>query len=914
MTWVKRILGALFVLLVLVLLVYAYQHFVKSTRKGDDPMKAVPPSAGLALRTKDPAALWDKLQETNIVWENLVKEGTLAGADSTLSMLDTLAQEDERLKAFLDGSSLAISLHSVGSRSVGLQFTFGLKGSASPEKVMEGVKDAVEEFQKREYEGELLYESGKGDNSTAFARVGRTFIFSRSVILVEDAVRHLKNKDGIAEKEGYRKVEATTGTGMDAHLFIHYPTAERILSKFLEPGLSKRLKEGGDQALWTGADLLLRSKSLLFTGFTDHGKKEDSYLSSLQGQEPRSLQLPRALPARTAFFNALGLSDVGHYLERYTSYIEGKNRGYDREKKLSAWSDSCDCKVPKKATSWIGGELAGVYLEPSEEASLKENALIAIRTFDRDASLRSLRELAAKGKADPLEEGIPGQEDVPLYRLPMNGLYRTLFGKGFPKLEAPYFIVLQDHVFLSEKKGILRELLRDRELGRTLGQDVDFDSFTDELSHRSNLLIYANIGRSPYLLTEVLDDEYVAEVKDRIDLMRRFQGIGVQFSSRKPGRLYSNIYLEYDPVYKKETASLWEAPLDTSIRSKPYLVKNHYNEALEAFVQDVSDRVYLVSNTGEVLWKKQLGAPIIGEVRQVDVYKNGKLQLLFNTRNEVHLLDRKGRYVEGFPIQLPEPATAPMALFDYANDKRYRILVPCADNKVHYYDKHGKELEGWNFEGTETPMQRPPQHIRIDKKDYILVTDSAGEVLLLNRRGKPRYEVEERIGPSKHTPLVVTERKSIGASSITFTDTTGAVVEFRFEGKRTRDHFKEGMEEPIFFDHQDLENDGKKEYILLQGQELMVHGADKEQRFGYTFDSTITTPPVVAKGPKGKGKVGVLDRKNAEAYLFDRSGSLHEGFPLFGTTPFSVGDINKDGYLELVIGSEEGTLYGYSLN
>jgi hypothetical protein len=344
------------------------------------------------------------------------------------------------------------------------------------------------------------------------------------------------------------------------------------------------------------------------------------------------------------------------------------------------------------------------------------------------------------------------------------------------------------------------------------------------------------------------------------------------------------------------------------------MVENHYTEALEAFVQDVNDRVYLVSNTGEVLWKKQLDGPIMGKVRQIDLYRNGKLQLLFNTRNEVHLLDRKGRYVEDFPLELPEPATAPMALFDYANNKRYRFLVPCADNKIHYYNKHGKELDGWEFEGTESKMLRPPQHIRIDKKDYILVTDSAGEVLLLNRRGKDRYEVDETIAPSKHTPLVVNERKDIASSELVYTDTSGAVVKLRFEGKRSRFHLKEGMDEPFFFDHKDLENDGQKEFIIVEGKELGVYGSDEEKRFGYAFDSTITHPPQFFRFPEGEGKVGVVDRKNAQAYLFDKDGSLHSGLPLFGSTPFSIGDMDRDGYQELLIGSEEGDLYTYRLN
>ena len=46
-----------------------------------------------------------------------------------------------------------------------------------------------------------------------------------------------------------------------------------------------------------------------------------------------------------------------------------------------------------------------------------------------------------------------------------------------------------------------------------------------------------------------------------------------------------------------------------------------------------------------------------GDVHQIDLYKNGKLQLLFNTQSKLHLIDRNGNNVEQFPIGLVAKAT-----------------------------------------------------------------------------------------------------------------------------------------------------------------------------------------------------------------------------------------------------------------
>ena len=63
----------------------------------------------------------------------------------------------------------------------------------------------------------------------------------------------------------------------------------------------------------------------------------------------------------------------------------------------------------------------------------------------------------------------------------------------------------------------------------------------------------------------------------------------------------------------------------------------------------------------------------MGTVSQIDYYKNGKLQLLFNTENQLYMIDRLGNFVTNYPIDLPTTTHLSHALFDYDNNKKYRI-------------------------------------------------------------------------------------------------------------------------------------------------------------------------------------------------------------------------------------------------
>jgi hypothetical protein len=51
-----------------------------------------------------------------------------------------------------------------------------------------------------------------------------------------------------------------------------------------------------------------------------------------------------------------------------------------------------------------------------------------------------------------------------------------------------------------------------------------------------------------------------------------------------------------------------------------------------------------------------------------------------------------------------------------------------------------------------------------------------------------------------------------------------------------------------------------------------------------------------------------------ELYLVNNDGSLYKGFPLLGSTPFSIGVINRTtSKFNLIVGSNDNFLYNYSV-
>jgi len=123
----------------------------------------------------------------------------------------------------------------------------------------------------------------------------------------------------------------------------------------------------------------------------------------------------------------------------------------------------------------------------------------------------------------------------------------------------------------------------------------------------------------------------------------------------------------------------------------------------------------------------------MGDIQQIDIYKNGRYQLLFNTENTLYLVDRDGKDVASYPKKFEKTITQPLSLFDYDKNKRYRTIIT-QGNEVTMLDAQGKVVSGFGFKGTETNIILPPKHIRIGSKDYILIAEESGKLNILDRR------------------------------------------------------------------------------------------------------------------------------------------------------------------------------------
>lgn len=104
----------------------------------------------------------------------------------------------------------------------------------------------------------------------------------------------------------------------------------------------------------------------------------------------------------------------------------------------------------------------------------------------------------------------------------------------------------------------------------------------------------------------------------------------------------------------------------------------------------------------KLAWSKKIDK--IQNLQIIDFLGNGKQQILIATDKKIHLFDKKGNNVNGFPIQSEDLITAPPKFYRWKGAPF--VLVATEKNEILQFDSRGRERFVWNCGSTiEKPIQ-----------------------------------------------------------------------------------------------------------------------------------------------------------------------------------------------------------------
>ena len=889
---------------------------------------AVPLDAGLIIDIRDYGELCRNLRGAAL-WNALTGISSIGNINGEMMLLDSIVQNHEQTTAFRN--NIIFSFHPVGkdeTQSIGFVKINSDREARSLTELIKGQLAGKAVVSQRSYDNVNITEvafNEKKQQSFNFSCAYHSgiFVFSRSSILLEYAIRQITSDISIAENEKLAGLIRSSGKNSPANIYINYNQLPRTALNIFHARHRKLMEPLTRFADWTELDLNVKPDLLLFNGFTECSNDAELWFDIFLSQPAIPTALADAMPSTTYAFLWMGIRQLQKYFTDYGRYLE-QHKETDRKKELDRLNTSYRIDLQNDFAEQFEDEVALVYANVGQTKPEKEPfALFRIKSASSAVNMIEQWQDELKkrntGDVDKKTFAFDQQLTFTAYSLPFDApaiLFGGIFAGG-----NQWCVVADNYLVFGSSPANLQKYLHYTALHATLQTDIGYGKLVNLFSTRSNLTFYCNPSLMTGIFENTLNSNRYREIQQATGVLSQMQAIVYQLNSAS-GKLYNNLFVNgkahdelifssaaTDVPVVAGTQTSWESLLDTAISFKPHLVANRSTGETEIFVQDMAGSIYLLNNVGRILWKLKLHDPIISPIYQVDMLRNGKQQMLFNTRNHIYVVDRLGNFVDKFPIALKSPAVGNVSLFDYDSNRQYRMMIACEDRKIYVYDNNAQPVEGWTFKQSEHPLQTDVYHFRTGNKDYIVFADKY-RVYILDRQGRTRVTPEYNLPVGRQTMIALDQQRS----RLLLTDTVGTIHFISLpDGKMTQQIIQPFPSSHIFV-FQDVDGDKRGDFIFASDNRIEAFRQDAKQIFSVETEETITIRPYVYEFATNDLRIGIVQSQNNHIWLYDSKGKVSKGLPLKGSTPFSIGRLDRaSGNFNLFVGSKNNFLYNYSV-
>lgn len=686
------------------------------------------------------------------------------------------------------------------------------------------------------YKNKSIIKSKLNNNTFYSTVIDSMFFASSSKKIVDDA---FLNSETTIELE---KIYNTISKDKSLSIIIESEN-KFIKSFFIEDSISFN-----NFSNYLAIDTDISQDEILINGITKAKDSSKSLINIFKNNIPQENQIQNITPSNSDGFMSFTFSDY--------NLFETNLKKFNRKDSIVS------------STLFDNITEVGVIYEDEKHAVIL-NSIDVIAT--KDALLSEL-------------STIDSYRQIDIFNFSKPDLFSNTFFPLITSNNATKYCVLDNFFVFADNLEMLQNIIANYQNKTTLSEQLYFKDIKENLSDESSLLTIVN----PSILKTILNKN----LQDNSNYnLNKYNASALQF-------IYDTNFAHVNGIIKKaktrgyqnSISEVFNIKLDADLLNQPQFVTNHITKQKEIVVQDVNNRLYLISNKGKVLWKKQLQGAVIGNIEQIDIYKNGRLQLAFATPNRVYVIDRNGKDVAPFPAKFNDKITQPLSVFDYDKKKNYRLLITQGKN-VLMYDVKAKIVNGFTFKSANKNILTQPNHFRMSGKDY-LTFKTEDKLYILDRTGK------NRVIPKTSNRF---SNQSVYLYKNKFTTTTqnGNLVTIDTRGNTSIQNLR------LSNDHH-LQTTSKT-LVTLTDNKLGIKNRTIELDFG-----NYTHPKIFYLNDKIY--VSVTDLQSQKIYLYDSQSKPIVNFPVYGNSLIDLDNVDKDRNLEFVTKGDSNSIILYQMN
>ena len=573
--------------------------------------------------------------------------------------------------------------------------------------------------------------------SVARAVSGRAMVIaSESEVLVQSALRHLDKSMSVLEAPGF--AEATSLVSGSDVVFVSNAHASYLMPAVFTrkyssySGFVSRLSD------WTVFDMSKSGKSFGLDGTFAYDADASEFMTVLQKSEPSVSSVAEILPSYTVFAASIPFGSPDGYLAAYDSYLDTRQllqKNNASRKSLAGRSGV----TPRDLMTAVGAKEVAVA---SFMAGGKLETVNLIRTG------KDIPEIIFRGIEGFSKKGYKSA----VHAWPYAGVAASLFGDLFRRDDESCFTWINGWI-VSGSMNAVEEYVSGRAVSYSLNQYMADASQPDLLAgHKASFVSYFSFTES----SKILDDTFKNSFLDFIAPLYDGAEYGPFVMSVTPGKERPMISVDiFNLKLQKTKAPAFERDTTVIVPKGPFEVKNSGTGKMNRFYQN-SHLSLCLSEDGKDLWGIPFKLPLCGRASNVDYYANGKLQIVFGAGSSIYMIDRLGRFVSGFPVDLKKEILIGPDVYDFNGTNKYNIMVLHKDNTIQMYNLKGEKPASWKgIEASET-IKSLPEKINVGGSSFWVVRTSVQTLIYPFYGGEPltSFTGDQMIRPDSEVKML----------------------------------------------------------------------------------------------------------------------------------------------------------------
>lgn len=509
-------------------------------------------------------------------------------------------------------------------------------------------------------------------------------LVSSSETLVNTSLRHQNDGSSIiASKDFAHAVKAAAGKNV---FFISNAYSTKLLQFFFTRQVSRSGSFLKNLSSWTVLTIDSCDKDrFVAKGAFAYGSGGDWFMRIMSSQQPSSPSFQKIVPSETVFCASIPLNNNQTYISSYRKYLD------DISELGGLMASSAELK-----------KSAGI--DPSDWAKSFSVSEVAKAVWKTDAGLRQAVFVHVGKKPGSLSE-------MTLQPYKYSGFAGVLFGRFFTVPEETHCFFTGDWIVSGSESDVADFEGRFNAEDQLLGLLSDASVSTSQLGKPVTFAAYFAAGAYPS------EDVFSAQMLESVSST-------LAGTSLEPCILTcsgSSLQMEVSRVanYSKVNVPAIAEELSIGIPTGPFKVTNSGTGKINNFSQSANNSLTLSEEGGKALWSIPFSDPICGAVETVDFYSNGKLQFLFAAGSKMYLIDRLGRFVTGFPVDLGKEVMIGPKTCEFNGGSAALILHK--DNTIALYDLKGNPVEGWKGLNAAGQIIALPEILQVGETKYWIV-------------------------------------------------------------------------------------------------------------------------------------------------------------------------------------------------